>query len=427
MILPNSPNEGRTVLDTAGDEEADVDVLIDNEKAPTELVVPEDAVGLVTPKPEAEPVAPETVAVLVKPKPVKDPVLPEEVAELAGAVVETVIADDEAVATNAGKEEDWIELLEAGVEVVVVVTVENNGAADVAKVKEVGFEAEEEGLPNEKLEELVEVDVREGAAEDAVVVVDAEPLGNDKPDEDEKGAAEFDLKPEPLEKEVENEGVFAAEDEADEPNKLVVENAEEAVAGEDENEDAPKGDEFAVANDDPNRDVPGAVDAAVPNRGELELAPKDDDENKDKPELAEDTDVPNKDGPGEPAVGAEGAAPKMDVPELAVVKPAPNKDGADDPAEDDAPNGDGAAVVVAEAGPNKNDGAEVLEDGVEVPNPNDRAEAELVVEAAEEGKWEKDEEDGAEEEVVFKEKENGGAEEVELGFENPVDGAEASE
>ena len=142
------------MFDTAGVDEVDIDVLVEKEKPVVAFVVPEEAVLLVTLKPEK---ALEVVAVLAILKPENDPPL-LEAAELPGIAVETVLIE-EAVGPNAGTEEDCVVLLEAGVEAVVVVTVENtDGAAVVDREKEVGFVAcvletsapDEATLPNPK-------------------------------------------------------------------------------------------------------------------------------------------------------------------------------------------------------------------------------------------------------------------------------------
>lgn len=347
------------MLDTASVDEADVDALVEKEKPVAELVVPEGAVVLVTLK----------------------PALPEEAAELAGIAVEAVLAEE--VTPNAGTEVDWVVLLDAGVETVVVVTVENRGAAEVvnekvvfvAGVLETGppeaaypnpredWVAEEAGVPNEKLEVLDEEDdVCEGAAEVTVVDVDglanAEALENEKPEEAENGEAELELEVEPAGNGLESEGVVvAAEDEVDEPNKFEAGKEEETVVEEDETEEAPNTDdpELATNADDPKAaapapepvaDAPNGVvpEVVTPNKGalglaaedapnsdETELAPADEDvDNKDEPELAPaDEDDENNDEPE--LAPADEDDEKKDEPELAEGADEPNKDDADEP------------------------------------------------------------------------------------------------
>lgn len=76
-------------------------------------------------------------------KPVKDPAAPG-VAELAAAV-EALVAVEEELTPIPGKENDVcvvvvLLLVPAGVEALGVVTVENNGAVDVPKDREVAFD-----------------------------------------------------------------------------------------------------------------------------------------------------------------------------------------------------------------------------------------------------------------------------------------------
>ncbi|KAI4354754.1 hypothetical protein L6164_003597 [Bauhinia variegata] len=389
------------MLDTAGEDEAEVDVLSEKEKPEGPLVVPEEAAVLVTLKPEREAVE---VAVLGALKAEKDTPLPEEVAETVGVAVEAVLA--EAVRENPGTDEDAIEPLEAGVEVVVAVTVENNGADDV--VKENDFVAEGVGVPNEKLEGLDEEDVRDGAEEGAAAVdadgfADAELVAKEKPEEAENGEAE----PRPVlaEKGLEKEEVDAAEEEADEPYKFAAGNAlvedELGVAAEDEADEPNKfaagkalvENEVVVAAEDeadePNKfteDEKGepelAEEEATPNGAGLEPAAADEDaENKEAPELAKDADEPNK---GDADELADEADPKLDNPE-----PVPKREEVEDAADE------GEAEAAAEDA-----------------NPNDGAGAEAAIEV-ENG----EEEEEAEADAVFKEKETEGAEEEELGFE----------
>lgn len=228
---------------------------------------------------------------------------------------------EEELAPTAGTENEacvavLVLILDAGVEaLVVVVTVENNGAVDVPIDREVGFAAggvkigaadeaaafantkdcrdEEEGVTNEKPEELV-AEAEDTVEEDVVVGTGfekAEAVDNEKPGEAEaeKGEASVEFAPE-LEAN-ENAGDVEAEDEEEEEeNRVEVEN-EEAAADDDNDEnvvvpnwdelelgadiDAPKGDKPGVADEaavpnkvEPEAEVP-AVEVVVPNRSEL--------------------------------------------------------------------------------------------------------------------------------------------------------------
>lgn len=116
------------MVDCACDEEADIVVLPPNEK------------------PVKEPPVPEGVAVLATPKPVKE--LAAE-AELVGAGAEVVVVvAEELLKLKLGsavvEAAEAVVVLAAGVETLVVVTVENKGAVDVLKDSEVGFVAAEE-------------------------------------------------------------------------------------------------------------------------------------------------------------------------------------------------------------------------------------------------------------------------------------------
>lgn len=113
--LTNAPNVGTPEVDCAGKEEAGVEVLVDNEKLGEELAAPVEAVVLVTPKP------------------VNDAVVPDEAAETGATVEALAVAAEEVVPKpKAGTtKEDDVVLLEDGVEALVVVRVENTGAADV--------------------------------------------------------------------------------------------------------------------------------------------------------------------------------------------------------------------------------------------------------------------------------------------------------
>ncbi|EXB37595.1 hypothetical protein L484_021800 [Morus notabilis] len=88
------------------------------------------AVVSVNEKLREEPAPADEAGLLATLKPVNNGVADEETAATVEAVVVVVVADKE---PNAGNErEDWVAPLEAGVEeALVVVTVENNGAADV--------------------------------------------------------------------------------------------------------------------------------------------------------------------------------------------------------------------------------------------------------------------------------------------------------
>lgn len=124
------PKAGAGVVDCACDD-ARVDVLVDKENPVNELVVPEEADELVTPKP------------------VKEPTVPDDEEELPMAAVATVLTEDEEGVTpkegKAGTEvaaEEAVALLADGVEaLLVVVTVENNEAEDVPSDRDVGFAA----------------------------------------------------------------------------------------------------------------------------------------------------------------------------------------------------------------------------------------------------------------------------------------------
>lgn len=74
----------------------------------------------------------------------KDPTPLEEAAELARAVVEALTAVEEELTPKLGTEKEvcvvvLLLLVAAGVEALVVVTVENNGDGDVPRDREVGF------------------------------------------------------------------------------------------------------------------------------------------------------------------------------------------------------------------------------------------------------------------------------------------------
>lgn len=109
-----TPNAGAVLPDTAGVDEAGVEVLFEKEKPVVELAPPEEAV------------------LLVRLKPVKDPPLPEDAAE--AAAIDVVLAEE--LTPHAGVEVDWVVELDAGVETAEVVTVENSGAAEVANENE---------------------------------------------------------------------------------------------------------------------------------------------------------------------------------------------------------------------------------------------------------------------------------------------------
>lgn len=155
--------------------------------------------------PEEEVVAAEEAG--VKEKPVKElVVVPDEgAAELAGTAVEVgaaVLAAGGAlgVALNADKEKAaCVVLLAAGVEeaVVVVVTVENNGDEDFENDNEVdagadddaalvlvnpnaGCEAEDAGVPNERLKPPLDEGTVVVLAVDAAVGLAGAELGNDE-------------------------------------------------------------------------------------------------------------------------------------------------------------------------------------------------------------------------------------------------------
>lgn len=119
--------------------------------------------------PNAEVVTVETAGVeeafVAKENPDPKEAVEIEEGALAGAVgaadeATVVGAVDAAGAPNAGPEDDRLETPLAGVEAVVVVTVENSGAEDVAKEKEPGcFEA---GVP--EAAEAVEAEAEADAA-----------------------------------------------------------------------------------------------------------------------------------------------------------------------------------------------------------------------------------------------------------------------
>ena len=93
-----------------------------------------------------KPVVPEDAGVLVTPKPVKEfVVVPEGAAKLAGTVVKEATEVVEEENPNGGTENDpcVVVVVVTGVEALVVVTVENNGAADVdvPRDRAVGFVA----------------------------------------------------------------------------------------------------------------------------------------------------------------------------------------------------------------------------------------------------------------------------------------------
>lgn len=73
---------------------------------------------------------------------------PKEAAELAAAAVEALVAAEEELTPNVGKENEVcvavvvvLLVVAVGVEALVVVTVENKGAADVPKDREEAFAA----------------------------------------------------------------------------------------------------------------------------------------------------------------------------------------------------------------------------------------------------------------------------------------------
>lgn len=111
--LTNSPKAGAAEVDCAGADEAGVEVLVDNEKLGEELAAPVE------------------VVVPVTPKVVNDPVVPDEAAETGAAVEALAVVAEEVTPKPGTEKEGWVVLLEAGVEALVVVRVENNGAADV--------------------------------------------------------------------------------------------------------------------------------------------------------------------------------------------------------------------------------------------------------------------------------------------------------
>lgn len=91
---------------------------------------------------DKETMALDEAAVLVTPKPVNELAAPEEVAEGAeDAAMDKVVAAEE-LKLKAGMEKDGCAVLvAAGVEALVVVTVENKGATEVENDREVGFAA----------------------------------------------------------------------------------------------------------------------------------------------------------------------------------------------------------------------------------------------------------------------------------------------
>lgn len=327
---------GTVVAEGAGDE-AGVEVLVDNEKLGTELAVAEEAGVAVTPNPVKELAG------------VEDPAVTADAAEVAAA--------DEKPAANEGnvvEEDTEAELLTAdGVDApVVVVTVENDGAADGTKEKDVGFaeDAVEGGADGAKLKEDCE-DEEDGANEKGEVVVDVAEgvkdgelelvgLAKEKP----VGAAKGDDVAAELEGNMfENEGVVAEADAEAAENAAVVEAAAAvAAAGAKKLGLA----EVAVV---PNRG--GAVDRLVPNTG--------------APELAAEAVPPNEDAP-EAAAAAEGGVPNRDGAAVVVevdddVGAAPNSG---ELAPEAAPNG-GAPEVAA---PNNDEPELAPEDGAGVPN-----------------------------------------------------------
>ncbi|KAF9668756.1 hypothetical protein SADUNF_Sadunf14G0036600 [Salix dunnii] len=332
--------------------------VLDNENPVNELVVaPEEASTLV----------------LAEGKPAKEN--PAEPEEAAAAPVPAVVPE---VIPNAGKLDPDVVLLVlvevtevaplAGVEAVVVVTVENSGdtVVDLADEEEAalpnneGCEGADDCVPNKK-----EVDVK-GADVGAITALLAA-VGVE--------AGVFFWKENPVEK-LRAELAFEKEDE--EPDKGVLVFVVEAVDDDDDpNRD---GAELVADKELPNKDEPvldvderapnedGVGEATVPNRAEAEVVAEEARAEKGEGEL-----VPNR---AEAEVVAEEAGAEKGegelVPNRAEAEVVAEEAGAEKGEGELVPNRAEAEVVAEEAGAEKGEGELV---------PN-RAEAEVVVEEA---------------------------------------------